>query len=39
MQYLNVLSTALRRHNERVLFYLAAAVSDFYIPWAQLVSV
>ncbi len=36
-QYLRVVAEALRPLGPRAMFYLAAAVSDFYIPWGQLV--
>ena len=32
------MATGLKPYGGLVLFYLAAAVSDFYIPWKELVS-
>lgn len=37
LQYLREIALQLRTVGPRALFYLAAAVSDFYIPWSQLV--
>lgn len=33
-----MLGEAAAPHGPRVVFYLAAAVSDFYLPWSHLVS-
>lgn len=37
LQYLETTALALRPYGSQVLFYLAAAVSDFFIPWKDLV--
>lgn len=37
IQYLKTVACILQPMGPRVLFYLAAAVSDFYIPWNQMV--
>ena len=37
MQSLRVIAEQLRPLGRRAAFYLAAAVSDFYIPWPQMV--
>lgn len=37
MQCLRIISAALRPCGRQAAFYLAAAVSDFYIPWSQMV--
>ena len=37
LQFLQIISLALRSSGKKILFYLAAAVSDFYIPWSDLV--
>lgn len=37
-QYLKAIGEALAPLGSQALFYLAAAVSDFYLPWSQLVS-
>eukprot|EP00798_Chlamydomonas_sp_ICE-L_P011496 gene11496-34213_t len=36
LQYLRTLSVAMQPFGPQVMFYLAAAVSDFYIPWSEL---
>ena len=36
-QLLETIATRLRPFGAQVLFYLAAAVSDFYVPWEDLV--
>ena len=38
MQMLRILALALKPYGRQAMFYLAAAVSDFYIPWSHLVS-
>jgi len=38
MQSLRCIALAMKPLGPRALFYLAAAVSDFYIPWTELVS-
>ncbi len=38
MQSLRATALALRRCGRQAAFYLAAAVSDFYIPWHDMVS-
>ena len=37
VQYLHALALALAPYGPSVLFYLAAAVSDFFMPWADMV--
>ncbi len=37
LQYLQIIAKALGPYGQQAMFYLAAAVSDFYIPWSQLV--
>lgn len=37
MQFLEVIARALDDCGDAVLFYLAAAVSDYYIPWERMV--
>jgi hypothetical protein len=37
LQHLKAIATAARPYGPQVMFYLAAAVSDFYIPWSHLV--
>jgi hypothetical protein len=37
VQYLHALAGALEPCGPSVLFYLAAAVSDFYMPWPDMV--
>lgn len=37
VQYLEVIAAALRPLGSQAAFYLAAAVSDFYIPWPDMV--
>jgi hypothetical protein len=37
LQCLRVISAELRPWGRRAAFYLAAAVSDFYIPWSSMV--
>ncbi|KAL6767617.1 COAB1 [Auxenochlorella protothecoides x Auxenochlorella symbiontica] len=37
LQYLEVIARRLASHGRLALFYLAAAVSDYYIPWAEMV--
>ena len=39
LQSLKVIATALEPLGPTACFYLAAAVSDFYLPWADMVSV
>lgn len=36
LQYLKAIANQLHPYSSEVMFYLAAAVSDFYIPWKQL---
>ena len=36
VQYLQIIALALRECKRQAAFYLAAAVSDFYIPWSKL---
>lgn len=36
-QYLEVIGRCMGEHSVPALFYLAAAVSDYYIPWEQMV--
>ena len=38
LQYLRAIAAQLEPHGPKAMFYLAAAVSDFYIPWPELVS-
>jgi hypothetical protein len=38
LQYLRAIGSAAAPYGPQVVFYLAAAVSDFYVPWSQLVS-
>ena len=38
VQSLRTIAEALRPLGRQAVFYLAAAVSDFYIPWPQMVS-
>ncbi|KAF6249061.1 DNA/pantothenate metabolism flavo protein [Scenedesmus sp. NREL 46B-D3] len=37
LQYLQAIGHAAAPFGQQVVFYLAAAVSDFYVPWSQLV--
>ncbi|WIA37406.1 hypothetical protein OEZ86_014331 [Tetradesmus obliquus] len=37
LQYLRAIGCAAAPFRQQVVFYLAAAVSDFYVPWSQLV--
>ena len=37
MQYLREIAEQLQVFGRHALFYLAAAVSDFYIPWSEMV--
>lgn len=37
VQLLRLVAEAVSPHGRQVLFYLAAAVSDFFVPWQQLV--
>jgi hypothetical protein len=37
-QFLQLIAEALRPLGRRAAFYLAAAVSDFFVPWAEMVS-
>eukprot|EP00775_Hariotina_reticulata_P013340 gene13340-13468_t len=37
LQHLKTIAAAARPYGPQVMFYLAAAVSDFYIPWSHLV--
>jgi len=37
LQYLKAIGKALSPLGHQVVFYLAAAVSDFYLPWTELV--
>jgi len=37
MQFLQIVALTLRGCGRQASFYLAAAVSDFYIPWKDLV--
>lgn len=37
LQYLRAIAQALAPLGPQVVFYLAAAVSDFYLPWSELV--
>lgn len=37
LQYLHAIARALAPGGPAVLFYLAAAVSDFFMPWAEMV--
>lgn len=39
MQYLELISCALRPCGAMAMLYLAAAVSDFFVPWSDMVSV
>lgn len=38
LQYLKTISDCLRPCGKKAAFYLAAAVSDFFLPWKQMVS-
>jgi hypothetical protein len=38
LQYLRAIGCSAAPFGQQVVFYLAAAVSDFYVPWSQLVS-
>ena len=38
LQYLRTISDSIRPCGKRAAFYLAAAVSDFFLPWKQMVS-
>ena len=38
LQSLRTIAEQLRPLGRHAVFYLAAAVSDFYIPWSQMVS-
>lgn len=38
VQHLKAIGEAAMPYGPQVVFYLAAAVSDFYVPWSQLVS-
>jgi len=37
LQYLKLIATACKDRGPRAMFYLAAAVSDFFIPWGSMV--
>ncbi len=37
LQFLQVIAEAVRPLGRRAAFYLAAAVSDFFVPWADMV--
>ncbi len=36
LQYLRLIAELLQPYGSQAMFYLAAAVSDFYVPWGQL---
>lgn len=38
LHYLRAIATIMSNLHEKTVMYLAAAVSDFYIPWKQMVS-
>lgn len=37
LQYLRVIAECLKPCGQQAMFYLAAAVSDFFLPWSQMV--
>jgi len=39
VQYLQAIAEVLAPYGPSVLFYLAAAVSDFFMPWTEMVRI